>query len=87
MGVCLAFFETLNRANLVRDVKRAADTVQASTARVILVFLWYTDMGALLLELGRRNVTDRQFLASEAWSTSGQLLRNRSGHRGSGYPQ
>uniref|UniRef100_A0A8C7UAW5 Olfactory receptor C family, r1 n=1 Tax=Oncorhynchus mykiss TaxID=8022 RepID=A0A8C7UAW5_ONCMY len=75
-GVCLAFFETLNRANLVRDVKRAADTVQASTARVILVFLWYTDMGALLLELGRRNVTDRQFLASEAWSTSGQLLRN-----------
>ncbi|XP_064841650.1 extracellular calcium-sensing receptor-like [Oncorhynchus masou masou] len=75
-GVCLAFFETLNRANLVRDVKRAADMVQASTARVILVFLWYTDMGALLLELGRRNVTDRQFLASEAWNTSGQLLRN-----------
>ncbi|XP_029510347.2 extracellular calcium-sensing receptor-like [Oncorhynchus nerka] len=75
-GVCLAFFETLNRANLVRDVERAADTVQASTARVILVFLWYTDIGALLLELGRRNVTDRQFLASEAWSTSGQLLRN-----------
>uniref|UniRef100_A0A4W5MUY6 Olfactory receptor C family, r1 n=1 Tax=Hucho hucho TaxID=62062 RepID=A0A4W5MUY6_9TELE len=75
-GVCLAFFETLNRANLVRDVERAADTVQASTARVILVFLWYTDMEALLLELGRRNVTDRQFLASEAWSTSGQLLRN-----------
>nr|XP_029529916.1 extracellular calcium-sensing receptor-like [Oncorhynchus nerka] len=75
-GVCLAFFETLNRANLVSDVERAADTVQASTARVILVFLWYTDMGALLLELGRRNVTDRQFLASEAWSTSGQLLRN-----------
>ncbi|XP_055770497.1 extracellular calcium-sensing receptor-like [Salvelinus fontinalis] len=75
-GVCLAFFETVNRANLVRDVVRAADTVQASTARVILVFLWYTDMGALLLELGRRNVTDRQFLASEAWSTSGQLLRN-----------
>ena len=74
--MCLAFFETLNRANLVRDVKRAADTVQASTARVILVFLWYTDTGALLLELGRRNVTDRQFLASEAWSTSGQLLRN-----------
>nr|XP_029529915.1 extracellular calcium-sensing receptor-like [Oncorhynchus nerka] len=75
-GVCLAFFETLNRANLVSDVERAADTVQASTARVILVFLWYTDMGALLLELGRRNVTDRQFLASEAWSTSGELLRN-----------
>uniref|UniRef100_A0A674BUN7 Olfactory receptor C family, r1 n=1 Tax=Salmo trutta TaxID=8032 RepID=A0A674BUN7_SALTR len=75
-GVCLAFFETINRANLVRDVERAADTVEASTARVILVFLWYTDIGALLLELGRRNVTDRQFLASEAWSTSGQLLRN-----------
>ena len=33
-------------------------------------------MEALLLELARRNVTGRQFLASEAWSTSSYLLNN-----------
>ncbi|KAJ7995378.1 hypothetical protein DPEC_G00243950 [Dallia pectoralis] len=75
-GVCLAFFETLSRVNLERDVKRAVDTVQSSTAKVILVFLWYTDTEALFRELVRRNVTNRQFLASEACSTSVDLLRN-----------
>ncbi|XP_046907861.1 extracellular calcium-sensing receptor-like [Hypomesus transpacificus] len=75
-GVCLAFFETFTRATLARDMERAAGTIQASSARVILVFAWYTDARALLLELAKRNVTDRQFLASEAWSTSTELLQN-----------
>ncbi|XP_010863653.1 extracellular calcium-sensing receptor [Esox lucius] len=75
-GLCLAFFETLSRGNLERDVKRAVDAVQGSTAQVILVFLWYTDTEALLMEVVRRNVTNRQFLASEAWSTSMDLLQN-----------
>ncbi|XP_076139230.1 extracellular calcium-sensing receptor-like [Alosa pseudoharengus] len=75
-GTCLAFFETLNRETLAQDVDRAATTVQMSSARVVLVFAWYTDVEALLLELARRNVTGRQFLASEAWSTSSYLLNN-----------
>ncbi|KAJ8332212.1 hypothetical protein SKAU_G00428200 [Synaphobranchus kaupii] len=75
-GVCLAFFATLSRKRLESDVLKAADVVQSSSARVILVFAWYTDVETLLLELIRRNVTGRQFLASEAWSTSDRLLRN-----------
>ncbi|XP_026169667.1 extracellular calcium-sensing receptor-like [Mastacembelus armatus] len=75
-GVCLAFVETLNRENIVSEVRRAALTIQASTARVILVFTWYTDVRELFLQLDKINVTDRQFLASEAWSTSGDLLQN-----------
>ncbi|KAL0973508.1 hypothetical protein UPYG_G00204970 [Umbra pygmaea] len=75
-GICLAFSKTLNRGNLGRDVKQAVDAIQVSTARLIVVFLWYSDMGALLLELVQRNVTDRQFLASEACSTSTDLLQN-----------
>uniref|UniRef100_UPI003AACCE45 extracellular calcium-sensing receptor-like n=1 Tax=Centroberyx gerrardi TaxID=166262 RepID=UPI003AACCE45 len=75
-GVCLAFLETVSRETIVRDARRAAVTVQASTARVILIFCWYTDVRQLFLELAKRNVTDRQFLASEAWSTSGELLQN-----------
>ncbi|XP_074496819.1 extracellular calcium-sensing receptor-like [Sebastes fasciatus] len=75
-GVCLAFVETLQRENIVSDARRSALTIQASTAKVILIFSWYTDVRELFLQLAKINVTDRQFLASEAWSTSGDLLQN-----------
>ncbi|KAM7412958.1 hypothetical protein PAMA_020375 [Pampus argenteus] len=75
-GVCLEFIETVNRETIVRDARRAAITIQASTARVILIFCWYTDVKKLFLELAERNVTDRQFLASEAWSTSSDILQD-----------
>nr|BAA26127.1 pheromone receptor [Takifugu rubripes] len=75
-GVCLAFVETLQRETIVADAVRAARTIQASTARVILVFSWYTDVGHLFRQLQKINVTDRQFLASEAWSTSEVLLKD-----------
>ncbi|KAJ8332220.1 hypothetical protein SKAU_G00428280 [Synaphobranchus kaupii] len=75
-GVCLAFIATLSRKRLEQDVAQAAAVVERSSARVILLFAWYTDVETLLLELIRRNVTGRQFLASEAWSTSDRLLRN-----------
>uniref|UniRef100_A0A3Q1J5L1 G-protein coupled receptors family 3 profile domain-containing protein n=1 Tax=Anabas testudineus TaxID=64144 RepID=A0A3Q1J5L1_ANATE len=74
--VCLAFIETVNMENIVSDARRAALTIQASTAKVILVFAWYTDVRELFLQLAKINVTDRQFLASEAWSTSGDLLQD-----------
>nr|XP_046244996.1 extracellular calcium-sensing receptor-like [Scatophagus argus] len=75
-GLCLAFVETLQREEIVSDARRAALTIQASTARVILIFTWYTDVRELFLQLAKINVTDRQFLASEAWSTSGNLLQD-----------
>ncbi|XP_074535087.1 extracellular calcium-sensing receptor-like [Halichoeres trimaculatus] len=75
-GLCLEFIETLKAETIVADAKRSALTIQASTARVILIICWYTEVKKLLLELARRNVTDRQFLASEAWSTSDDLLQD-----------
>ncbi|TRY96337.1 hypothetical protein DNTS_021834 [Danionella cerebrum] len=75
-GICLAFSHTLYRDQLAKDAAIAAAKVQESSARVILVFAWYTDVEAFLLELINRNVTDRLFLASEIWSTSYKLLRN-----------
>ncbi|KAG9273378.1 extracellular calcium-sensing receptor-like [Astyanax mexicanus] len=75
-GICLAFVRTLFRERLAKDVARAVSAVMASSARVILVFAWYVDVEVFLTELVRRNVTDRLFLASEIWSTSGRLLSN-----------
>ncbi|KAI5097940.1 hypothetical protein C0J45_11667 [Silurus meridionalis] len=75
-SICLAFVSTLLRERLVKDVDRAVKMVQSSSARVIMVFAWYVDVEVFLTELVRRNVTDRQFLASEIWSTSSLLLSN-----------
>lgn len=56
-GVCLAFVETLQRETIVRDARRAALTIEASTARVILVFSWYTDVRELFRQLHKINVS------------------------------
>ncbi|KAK9520987.1 hypothetical protein VZT92_020838 [Zoarces viviparus] len=75
-GVCFEFIETVLKGTIVSDASRVALTIQASTARVILVFCWYTEIKEVFLELAKINVTDRQFLASEAWSTSDDLLQD-----------
>ncbi|KAA8594346.1 hypothetical protein FQN60_005180 [Etheostoma spectabile] len=75
-GVCVEFIETLQRENIMSDARRAALTIQASTAKVILIFTWYTDVRELFLQLSKINVTDKQFVASEAWSTSADLLKD-----------
>ncbi|XP_054462055.1 extracellular calcium-sensing receptor-like [Anoplopoma fimbria] len=75
-GVCLEFIETVLQETIVSDASRIALTIQASTARVILVFCWYTEIKEVFLELAKINVTDRQFLASEAWSTSDDILKD-----------
>lgn len=54
--MCLAFVETLQRENIVSDARHAAQTIQASTARVILIFTWYTDVRELFLQLAKANV-------------------------------
>uniref|UniRef100_UPI0037E76C9E extracellular calcium-sensing receptor-like n=1 Tax=Semicossyphus pulcher TaxID=241346 RepID=UPI0037E76C9E len=77
-GVCLEFIEAVRRETISIDAKRAALTIQASTARVILIFCWYTDVKKVFVELAKMNVTDRQFLASEAWSTSDDLLQDQT---------
>ncbi|XP_018555890.1 LOW QUALITY PROTEIN: extracellular calcium-sensing receptor-like [Lates calcarifer] len=75
-GVCLEFIEIVNRETILSDAKRIALTIQSSTTRVILIFCWYTDVRKIFLELAKRNVTGRQFVASEAWSTSDNLLQD-----------
>lgn len=59
--MCLAFVETLQRENIVSDARRAALTIQASNARVVLIFTWYTDVRELFLQLANINVRKLEF--------------------------
>lgn len=70
-GVCLEFIETVDRETNERDARHAANTIQASTARVILIFCWYIDVKKLFTELAKRNVSN--------WH--GHLYRQRVHHQ------
>ena len=54
--MCVAFSEILSRETIEEDAKRVATTIQNSTARVILIFTWYTDVAELFLQLAKINV-------------------------------
>ncbi|XP_072320278.1 extracellular calcium-sensing receptor-like [Eucyclogobius newberryi] len=75
-GICVEFISLVTRETIKSDAKAAALTIQAATARVILIFCWYTDVREVFIQLAKRNITGRQFLASEAWSTSEDIIGN-----------
>uniref|UniRef100_A0A673X5Q7 Extracellular calcium-sensing receptor-like n=1 Tax=Salmo trutta TaxID=8032 RepID=A0A673X5Q7_SALTR len=57
-GVCVAYSELPSK----RKIRHIADTIRGSTARVVVAF-------ALMEEVVRQNITDKQWIASEAWIT------------------
>ncbi|KAM9853625.1 vomeronasal type-2 receptor 1 [Aulostomus maculatus] len=69
-GVCISFSETLPKVSSPEDIQRIVDTIVESTAKIIVVFSSDVDLSPLVLELLRHNVTNRTWLASEAWVTS-----------------
>ncbi|XP_052438185.1 extracellular calcium-sensing receptor-like [Carassius gibelio] len=69
-GGCVAFSEILPLDNNRKDIQHTVGVIQASTARVVVVFSTSTYLLPLMDEVVLQNVTDRQWIASEAWATS-----------------
>ncbi|KAJ7995372.1 hypothetical protein DPEC_G00243880 [Dallia pectoralis] len=69
-GVCISFSETLPKISSPGDITRIVETVVKSTAKIIVVFSSDVDLSPLIQELLRYNVTNRTWIASEAWVTS-----------------
>ncbi|XP_058607635.1 extracellular calcium-sensing receptor-like [Onychostoma macrolepis] len=69
-GGCVAFSEILPLDNKHKDIQHTVGVIQASTARVVVVFSTSTYLLPLMDEVVLQNVTDRQWIASEAWATS-----------------
>lgn len=61
--------------NSPEDIQRIVQTVVESTARIIVVFSSDVDLSPLVSELLRHNVTERTWIASEAWVTSAHVLK------------
>ncbi|XP_072247743.1 vomeronasal type-2 receptor 1 [Leuresthes tenuis] len=69
-GVCISFSETLPKVSSPEAIQSIVETVVESTAKIIVVFSSDVDLSPLISELLRHNVTNRTWVASEAWVTS-----------------
>ncbi|XP_068601412.1 vomeronasal type-2 receptor 1 [Brachionichthys hirsutus] len=74
-GACIAFSETLPKGDSPEDIQSIVETVVASTAKIIVVFSSDVDFSPLIPELIRHNVTNRTWIASEAWVTSALIMQ------------
>ncbi|KAI4875128.1 hypothetical protein NFI96_025532, partial [Prochilodus magdalenae] len=72
-GGCVAFHRTLPKVPTEAQISAIADALEASTARVVVVFATEGQLLELLFEVARRNLTGWQWVASEAWVTA-QIL-------------
>ncbi|XP_043072418.1 extracellular calcium-sensing receptor-like [Puntigrus tetrazona] len=69
-GHCVAFSEILPNVNNPRDIQRIMRVIQASTARVLVVFSPSSLLIPLMEEVVLQNMTGRQWIASESWATT-----------------
>ncbi|XP_006637618.1 extracellular calcium-sensing receptor-like [Lepisosteus oculatus] len=67
---CIAFSEILPRNNDRSEILKIVDTIKESTARVIVIFSTEAYIFPLAEELVHQNIRGRQWIASEAWTTS-----------------
>ncbi|KAJ8367803.1 hypothetical protein SKAU_G00078310 [Synaphobranchus kaupii] len=71
--VCVAFSEIIPTVNLETRIPRIVETLRHSTAKVIVTFADASDMEALLMEVVRQNITNKQWIATEGWIISSPL--------------
>ncbi|XP_053356404.1 extracellular calcium-sensing receptor-like [Clarias gariepinus] len=77
LGGCVAYSEMLPRDNNRRDVERIVRVIKTSTAKVVVVVSTDAYLLPLMDEVSLRNVTGKQWIASEAWATSPTFLTPR----------
>ncbi|XP_036440558.1 vomeronasal type-2 receptor 1-like [Colossoma macropomum] len=69
-GVCVDYIEAIPKSYALSRIRRIVERIQSSKARVVVTFSISPDTEVLLREVVRQNVTDRQWIATTAWSTS-----------------
>uniref|UniRef100_A0A4W3HLN9 G-protein coupled receptors family 3 profile domain-containing protein n=1 Tax=Callorhinchus milii TaxID=7868 RepID=A0A4W3HLN9_CALMI len=73
LGVCIAFSESFYRTDPIERITDIVQTVKRSSTKVVVAFCATREMRILFKELLRQNVTDIQWIGSEAWVTSDTL--------------
>lgn len=69
-GACVAFTENIMMNQPDRNAPQIVRVIRESTVKVIIIFSTDVDIVPVLEEILRQNITNKTFVASEAWSTS-----------------
>uniref|UniRef100_H3A4X9 G-protein coupled receptors family 3 profile domain-containing protein n=1 Tax=Latimeria chalumnae TaxID=7897 RepID=H3A4X9_LATCH len=70
LGACITFTEFIPKVKAHEKVTQIVETIKMSQVKVILVFGLEHDVNVLIQEVILQNVTNKQWIASEAWITS-----------------
>uniref|UniRef100_A0A3B3QXE4 Olfactory receptor C family, k2 n=1 Tax=Paramormyrops kingsleyae TaxID=1676925 RepID=A0A3B3QXE4_9TELE len=74
-GICVEYSEAFYRTNPRARVRRVAEVIRGSTARVVVAFVAPGDMLVLLAELEQLAPPPLQWVGSESWVTDPGLVR------------
>ncbi|XP_045153593.1 vomeronasal type-2 receptor 1-like [Echinops telfairi] len=75
-SVCIAFSEVIPKIYYYEKMQQAIDSIKANkNARVIVLFASDIDLSPFVLEIIYHNITDRTWIASEAWITSALIAK------------
>ncbi|XP_028619400.1 vomeronasal type-2 receptor 1-like [Grammomys surdaster] len=74
-NLCVAFSETIPKVYSNEKMQKAVKAVKSSTAKVIVLYTSDIDLSPFVLEMIHHNITDRTWIASEAWITSALIAK------------
>ncbi|KAM4687163.1 vomeronasal type-2 receptor 1-like [Rhinophrynus dorsalis] len=69
-GACIAFTEYIKSNWPDYNMPRVVQVIKESTAKVVILFSTHLSVLSLLEEIVKQNITDKIWIASEAWATS-----------------
>ncbi|KAM4889328.1 vomeronasal type-2 receptor 1-like [Thomomys bottae] len=75
LNLCIAFSETIPKVYSNEKMQKAVKAVKDSSAKVIVLYASDLDLSPFVLEMAHHNITDRTWIASEAWITSALLAK------------
>ncbi|KAA0714810.1 Extracellular calcium-sensing receptor [Triplophysa tibetana] len=73
-GICVDYLEFIPKSHSQSRIRQIVERIQISTAQVVVTFAIGPDIEILFKEVKVQNVTNRQWIATEAWSTSTQFF-------------
>ncbi|XP_053479650.1 extracellular calcium-sensing receptor-like [Ictalurus furcatus] len=66
-GICVEYSKAIFRTDPREKILKVVEIIKASTSKVIVAFVSYSDIGFLFKEMALQNLTGFQWIGSESW--------------------
>uniref|UniRef100_A0A3B4CDM5 G-protein coupled receptors family 3 profile domain-containing protein n=1 Tax=Pygocentrus nattereri TaxID=42514 RepID=A0A3B4CDM5_PYGNA len=71
--VCMDYLGVISKSYTLSSIRQIVEKIQSSKAQVVAILAIGPDTEVLLREVVKQNVTNRQWIATPAWSTSSYI--------------